>query len=73
MSGSSSNIKLPWRRGSRLRRSGRARAGDGGGGGMLQAGVKGAVSLIGQILLPLLLAHAMIQLSLPWAGATIGP
>jgi len=48
MSGSSNNIRLPWRRGRRLKRSGKARVGGEVGDGMQQAWVKGAVSLTGQ-------------------------
>ena len=48
MSGSSNNIRLPWRRERRLKRNGKARVGDEVGVGMQQAGVKGAARLTGQ-------------------------
>ncbi len=48
MSGSSNNIRLPWRRGRRLKRNGKARVGGEVGVGMQQAGVKGGARLTGQ-------------------------
>ncbi len=47
-SGSSNSIRLPWRRGRRLKKNGKARVGGEVGVGMQQAGVKGAARLTGQ-------------------------